>query len=121
MNLSLLNTYIYMYVCISIEGGECNVAKIVEQNKQETKGKALKRVPRLKDEMQLRNTIAYTHALNVLKVEKNQVCHLCHLCRCLNFRIRKSPKGLFLSKSWFSNDTVRIRNLVFNGIIDMVY
>jgi hypothetical protein len=35
--------------------------------------KVLKRVPKLKSEMQLRNSIAYTHALNVLKIEQSQV------------------------------------------------
>lgn len=42
--------------------------------KQIEDGKILKRVPKLKSEMDLRNTMAYTHALNVLKVEKSNVC-----------------------------------------------
>lgn len=35
--------------------------------------KISKRVPKLKTEMQLRSNIAYTHAINVLKVESNNV------------------------------------------------
>lgn len=35
--------------------------------------KNFKRVPKLKTEMQLRSNIAYTHAINVMKVESNNV------------------------------------------------
>lgn len=59
---------------------DINAQNDVKENgkSQETKpqnGKLLKRVPQLKTEMQLRTNIAYTHALNVLKVERSQVSH----------------------------------------------
>jgi len=51
----------------------------IDGNKNEEPGK--RRVPKLKSEMQMRNKISYTHALNVMKVEQNQVAN------CLTFRM----------------------------------
>jgi len=47
--------------------------EIPDKKDDEANKGPVKRVPKLKTEMKLRSNISYTHALNILKVEKKQV------------------------------------------------